>query len=131
MKPAQPIKKKLTGKERKYAIAKIKGATNIDAYKQAGYAIAKPNTMKNEASIINKRPHIQAVINEALERENLTPELAVSELKKIVVQDKEIGAKRLAIRDTLELHGWRKDDRPTLSISVKNAFFTAKRDTEE
>jgi len=123
--------KKLTFKERKFVKAKIEGKTNIAAYNEAGYSPQKASVVPVAASNINTRPHIQEAINKALELHGATPEWAVLQLKKVAEQDEEIGAKRLASKDILELHGWNKSDRPTVQIQFKNSFFQSGRDLQE
>lgn len=122
-------KQKLTIKEKKFVAAKIAGKTNRDAYKEAGYStnMAK-KTLDVAASNINTRPNIQSAIDAGLARAGLTPEYAIEQLAKIVEQDDELGAKRLAIKDTLELHGWNKADRPTVHVKVEGSFFGAARE---
>ena len=125
-------KKKLTMKERKLIKAKVQGMTNIDAFKAAGYATdTTPKAVSVNASRAINRPHIQDAINAALEAQGLTPEWAVAQLGKVAAQDDEIGAKRLAAKDLLELHGWNKAERPTMQLQVKNAFFSNGRNTNE
>lgn len=75
------------------------------------------------ASQINQRPHVQKLIDDALAKHGYNPEWAVVQLGKVAEQDKEIGAKRLAAKDILELHGWNKAERPTMTLDIKNAFF--------
>ena len=121
--------KKLTPKERKYAVARIKGETQLKAYQEAGYAESTRNGDKVNAHKIEHRPHVQEAIERALQLHEATPEFAVGRLKAIAEQDKEIGASRLASKDILELHGWNKNERPNLQVNVKNAFFSASRKT--
>lgn len=124
--------KRLTAKERALVKAKIQGKTNKDAYISAGYAIPRTeNALKTNASKAVNRPHIQAAIDAALEAHGATPEWAVGQLMKVAQQDDELGAKRLAAKDILELHGWNKADRPTLQLDIKNAFFGGGRKIED
>lgn len=125
------MNKKPTTKERKYLKARIGGKTKKDAYKLAYSANTNDNVIQVAANKIEKRPHIQAAIEAALEAQGLTPEWAVAQLGKVAEQDDEIGAKRLAAKDLLELHGWNKNERPTVQIQMKNAFFQSGRDTGE
>lgn len=123
--------KKLTPKERAFVKAKVQGKTNRQAFLEAGYSKNdKQAVMDVAASKINNKPHIQQAIDTALQKLGATPEWAVGELMKVAAQDKEIGAKRLAAKDILELHGWNKADRPTLQLDIKNAFFGEARSTE-
>lgn len=108
--------------------AKIAGKTNRDAYKEAGYSTnTNLATIDSAASAIKARPNIQTAIDSGLARAGLTPEYAIAQLAKIVEQDEELGAKRLAIKDTLELHGWNKADRPTVHVKLEGSFFNAAR----
>lgn len=120
-------KKRLTIKERKFVVARIAGDTQLEAYKKADYAPTTKGGMKANAHKVAQRPHIQQAIDTAMEAQGMNPEYLVGKLKEVVDQDKEIGAKRLAIMDGLQLQGWRKDERPTLQLNVKNAFFNNKR----
>jgi len=122
-------KKKLTIKEKKFVAAKVQGKTNVEAYKLADYAPMKKESMNAVASKIKNKPHIQQAIDDALVKHGASPEWAVLQLMKVAEQDKEIGAKRLASKDILELHGWNKADRPTLQLDIKNAFFGNARNT--
>lgn len=120
---AEKKKKRLTTKERKFVNAKVKGLTNVDAYKQAGYSITSKKVASVNAAKVRVKPHIQEAIDDALSFHEATPEFAVGRLKAIAAQEKEIGAARLASKDILELHGWRKNERPTVSLTVNQAFF--------
>lgn len=125
-----PKSKKLTIKEMKFAKAKVEGKDNLTAYREAGYKMTG-NSAKVDASIVKNRPHVQRAIEEALDKHGLTPEWAVQQLGKVAQQDEELGAKRLASKDILELHGWNKADRPTLTLDIKNAFFGRGRETDD
>lgn len=116
-------KQKLTLRERKFVTAKVKGKTNAQAYLDAGYSPSTDNTMRVAGSVIKNRPHVQEAIETALEARHMTPEWAVGELKKVAEQDEELGAKRLAIKDSLELMGWKKNERPSMQLDIRNAFF--------
>jgi phage terminase small subunit len=115
--------KKPTIKEKKFIKAKVQGKTHAEAYLAAGYAPNNKNVMTVAGSVIAKRPHVQQAIEAALEAQGLTPEWAVAQLGKVASQDEELGAKRLASKDILELHGWNKNERPNLELNIKNAFF--------
>lgn len=116
--------KKLTVKEKKFAAERIAGKSQLEAARAANYLPnANDATLRVEATKINRRPHVQQAINDALELHGATPEWAVAQLMKVAGQDEELGAKRLASKDILELHGWNKQDRPTVQLQVKNAFF--------
>lgn len=131
-KQQKPLKKKLTLKERKLAAAKVKDLDNLAAYEAAGYKLSGNKNVDsvNASRTINK-PHIQAAIDAALELHGATPEWAVSQLMKVAAQDEELGAKRLASKDIIELHGWNKADRPTVQLQIKNGFFQGGRDIKK
>ena len=122
------VNKNLTGKQRKFVKAKVEGMNNMEAYADAGYSTKNRDVVKAQSSTLRNKPHIQKAIDDALELHGATPEWAVKQLMSVAKQDKEIGAKRLASKDILELHGWNKADRPTLKLEVKNAFFQGGRD---
>lgn len=115
--------RKLTPKERKFVKGKVEGKPQRQAYLEAGYAVMKKNSMDVAASKVAAKPHIQQAIEEALQKQGATPEFAVQQLVKIATQDEEMGAKRLASMNILELHGWNKADRPTIQLDINNAFF--------
>lgn len=119
---------KLTIKEKKYAAAKVAGKSNREAYKLAGYSTnMKKTTLDVAASQILKREGVQAAIDSGLAHAGLSPEYAIEQLAKIVNQDDEYGAKRLAIKDVLELHGWNRAERPQVHVKFEGGFFQAAR----
>lgn len=121
----------LTIKEKKFVAAKVQGKTNREAYKQAGYSI-NPNMATNDvaASQISKRENVQKAIDQALSKVGATPEFAVHQLYKIAEQDEEMGAKRLASMNLLELHGYNKGAAPKVSVEFKSDFFSQARKKE-
>lgn len=122
-----PADRPLTVKQRKFVANKVSGMTNHEAYVKAGYSAPTLTTATSEGSKLHRKPSIQAAIDKALEFHGATPEFAVGVLKQVADQEDEIGAKRLAAKDILELHGWRKDERPQMSLNIKQAFFTESR----
>lgn len=122
-----PVDRKLTIKQKKFVALKVAGKKNAEAYIEAGYSANTRNVAEAEASRLTNKPNIQAAIDKALEHHGATPEFAVGRLKQIAEQEEEIGAARLAAKDILELHGWRKDQRPTVSLTFKSSFFNASR----
>lgn len=119
-----PKHKPLTVREKKFVNAKLQNMNNVNAYDAAGYSDGVAN--ENKAVIGNrilKKPHIQAAIDEALRTQGITPEWAVKELKKIADQDNELSVKRMALKDILELYGWKKDNKPVVSLQVNSPFF--------
>lgn len=122
--------KKLNIQEKKLVKERIRGKTQLAAYEAAGYSVNNKEAAKVNASVKFNKPHIQKAIDDALEMHGATPEWAVRQLMKVAEQDEEVGAKRLASKDILELHGWNKSDRPTVQLDVKNAFFQSGREVE-
>lgn len=115
---------KLTPKERKFVVAKVKGKTNRQAYIEAYTPKTdKLSTIDPNASRIAKKKQVNEAIEQALKAHDLTPDFAIAELKTIVEQNKEIGAKRLAIKDVLELHGYKKETQNSIQLNVKQGFF--------
>jgi hypothetical protein len=127
----QPKKKELNIREKKLVKARVEGKTQLAAWKEAGYSVNNKDAAQVAASQKFSKPHIQQAINDALEMHKATPEWAVLQLKKVAEQDDELGAKRLATMNILELHGWSKNERPTLQLQVKNAFFDSGREVQE
>lgn len=110
-------------KERKFVKARVSGKNLAESYKAGYSANTNYNVMRVAGGKVEKRPHVQQAIEAALEAQGLTPEWAVAQLGKVAKQDEELGAKRLASKDILELHGWNKNERPNLELNIKNAFF--------
>ena len=123
--------KKLKPKEKKLVKAVVQGKSQAQAFAEAGYAVPKTeNGLRVNASKKVNQPHIQQAINDALESQGATPEWAVAQMMKVAAQDDEMGAKRLAAMNILELHGWNKTERPQVQLQVKNAFFQNGREKE-
>lgn len=122
---------KLTIKQKKFVANKIKGMNNDKAYVEAGYKATTKNVARVEGSKLLNKPNIQQAVEDALKANEMSPEYLIGKLKYVVDQNKEIGAKRLAIMDGLQLHGWRKDERPTVSLTVNQAFFGKGRESKE
>lgn len=117
--------KPLDLKQKRYVTARVRGASKQGAALIAG--AKTPVAASQYANRMSKNVSVQQAIDNALELLEATPEFAVRRLKQIAEQDEEIGAARLASKDILELHGWRKNERPTVSLTVNNAFFGASR----
>lgn len=113
--------KKLTIKEAKYTKARIEGKNKRTAGLIAG-ATTEAGADKY-ANRMSKNVHVQKLIDEAMDAEGLTANKLISELRSVIEQDKEIGAKRLAIKDGLELLGWQRGERPNVTLDIKNANF--------
>lgn len=126
-KTIDPANRPLTVKQRKFVANKVSGMSNHEAYVKAGYSAPTLTTATSEGSKLHRKPSIQAAIDKALEFHGATPEFAVGRLKQIAEQDEEIGAARLASKDILELSGWRKDQRPQMSLTIKGSFFNEAR----
>lgn len=92
----------------------------------------KPHTTRGGAAVTSTRllkdRNIAKAIEDALRDLEATPEFAVAQLKKVAEQDEELGAKRLASKDILELHGWRKNDKPIITLDIQNGFFGESRE---
>lgn len=123
-------KRKLDVREKKLVKARIEGKTQIASWEEAGYSVNNRASASVEASKKFNKPHIQEAISEALEINGATPEWAVRQIKKVAEQDEEFASKRLASMNILELHGWQKNERPTLQLQVKNAFFGESRNAK-
>jgi hypothetical protein len=117
--------KKLTVREKKLVAGKVAGKTNAKAYLDAGYKANSRAVADSNAYKVLKKEKIKDAIDTALEHHGATPEFAVGVLKNVADQDKEIGAKRLAAKDILELHGWQRGERPNVTLDIKNATFFA------
>lgn len=122
--------KELNIRERRFVAAKAKGMTHVQAMKEAGYSVSNPRSSQVKASEKLRKPHIQQAIEDALQMHGASPEFAVLQLKKVAEQDSELGAKRLASKDILELHGWSKTERPSMHIEFSGNFFNSARNNE-
>lgn len=116
-------------KQKKYVTARVKGLGKRQAALQAG--AKTPVAASKYANRMSKNVNVQQAIDNALETQGATPEFAVAVLKAVADQQVEVGARRLAAKDILELHGWRKNERPTVSLTVNNAFFGASRTSDK
>jgi hypothetical protein len=116
---------KLTPKQAKFVKAKIEGKSNRTAALVAG--APTPVAADKYAQRQSNNVQVRQAIEDALKAHGATPEYAVGILKEVADQDKEIGARRLAAKDILELHGWQRGDRPTVSVEIANAFFNQTR----
>lgn len=115
---------KLTIKQKKFVAEVVKDkTTKAQAYRNAGYKASTPQVASTESSKLLKKPAIQLAIDNALAKVGATPEFAVQVLFEVAQQDKEIGARRLASKDILELHGWNKSERPNTVLQINNPFF--------
>ena len=119
---------KLEPKAIKYIGARVSGKSKRQAGLLAG--AKTPLAADKYANRMSKNVQVKEAIEQALEANEMTPQYLVSKLKSVIEQDKEIGAKRLAIKDGLELHGWQRGDRPTVSVEIGNAFFNDTRQTK-
>lgn len=111
----------LKPKQAKFTVAKIAGKSNRVAGLEAG--AKTPQAADKYAQRMSKNVQVQQAIDNALKANDMTPEYLVAQLKTVIEQDKEIGAKRLAIKDGLELNGWQRGDRPQIQLDIKNAAF--------
>lgn len=119
------MSKRLTVKQKKFVSEVVKGnKSQAKAYVDAGYKATTDNVARVEGSKLMRKPSIQMAIDKALEKTGATPEFAVQVLADVAEQTDEIGARRLAAKDILELHGWRKDTRPQTTLQINNSFFT-------
>lgn len=115
----------MSPKQTKFVTAKIRGKSNREAGLIAG--AKTPAGADMYANRMLKNVKIQQAIQDALVLHELTPEFAIKELKSIVEQNKEIGAKRLAIKDVLELHGFKAGKDQSINLNVKQGFFKVSR----
>lgn len=119
--------RKPTIKERKFAKAKVEDKPDIQAYREAGYALSTPVGDRVNAHKVAKREVVQKLIEDSLRARGLTPDWAVEQLAKVAEQDEEMGAKRLATMNILELHGWNKAEKPTMRLELKGSFYNEAR----
>ena len=121
---------RLKPRDKKFVAEYIKNGKNGAKAMLKADPTLKPESAKVTASRALSNVNVQHAINEAMAKHELTVDMAISELKKIVEQDEELGAKRLAINDTLSLYGWRKNEKPVIEIEV-SGFFKQRRDVVE
>lgn len=119
-------KTKLSVKQKKYVAGIVQGKSQREAALKAG--AKTPIAADQYAQRLSKNVEVQKAIDEALESQGATPEYAVKTLKEVADQTKEIGARRLAAKDILELHGWQRGQRPTVTLELKDGFFRTSRE---
>lgn len=115
--------RRLNPQQKKYVSGIVKGKSQAQAYIEAGYKAKNKDILYSNASRLAAKPKIAIAIEQALDFHGATPEFAVGRLKSIAEQDKEIGASRLAAKDILELHGWKRGEKPSVTLDIKQAFF--------
>jgi hypothetical protein len=125
---------KLTEKQHKMIVERTKDTTapKYEIIKRAGYQVDTTTQKgKQVASQIYgenmKKPEIQRRIDQALESQGATPEFAVSVLKSVANQEKEIGARRLAAKDILELNGYKSGNSGKVELNIDKGFFKVSR----
>ena len=114
---------KLSVRQKKFIANKVKGETNHASYLKAGYRASNNDIARANSAKLLAKENIKQAIETALEAHGATPEFAVGRLKAIAEQDKELGASRLASKDILELHGWQRGDRPSVTLEFKDTQF--------
>lgn len=128
MKTADNTKKrKLTVKQQKFAAKVAGGSSKVDAYREVyNTNTTNKQTLYREAHETARKPQVQEAIDNALIKLHATPEYAVSKIKSVSdmeLNDRSASSVLKASNTILELHGWRKDERPTTTLNIKNAFF--------
>jgi hypothetical protein len=107
----------LTPRDRKFVTAYVKTSKKAKAMR-----IADPTLAAASAGVVASNTlrniNVQKAIEDALVNHGLTPDHAIAELSKLVDQDEELAVKHRAISTTLELMGWRKSDKPMVSIEM-------------
>lgn len=109
--------------EKKFVAEYVKTNNGTKSVMNA-YGLANKASASVRSSRMLKKVSIQKAIDDALQKVGATPEFAVQVLADVAEQTEEIGARRLAAKDILELHGWRKDTRPQTTLQINNSFFT-------
>lgn len=123
--------RRLSKKERTYIKEYVESGNGTQAALKA-YDTDDYNTAGAISSENLKKPRIQQAIDNALINEEATPEYAVKRVKNVA--DQEIDNRSApsvlkAANQILELHGWRKDERPQTKLQV-NQFFTSSRNKQ-
>ena len=117
----------LTVKQKKFVANKIKGLNNTTAYIEAGYNVSTDVARANASRMLTKA-NVSEAIDLALTKLEATPEYAVSRVKDVAeleVTDRSAPSILKASTTILELHGWRKEERPTTQLKITNAFFSS------
>lgn len=121
--PPNTKPRKLSGKQKMFIAEYISNGQNGTQSALKAYNTDNENVASSIANENLRKPDIQLAIEKALENVGATPEFAVNQLYHVAQQDEELGAKRLASKDILELHGWRKGDIPSITLNMRNQFF--------
>lgn len=101
MKEAKP--KKLTVKERKFAEGILAGKNKTEAAADAGYK-GKRNTLATLAYELYLKPHIQAYIDERMQKDIITADEILLGIKEIAVNVAEKASDRLRAYELLGKH---------------------------
>jgi len=122
--------KKPTIKQKKFVAEYVKTGNATKSALKA-YDTTDLSTAAAIGSENIRKPAVQQAIEQALTFHEATPEFAVGRVKKIAEQDKELNTSLNASKTILELHGWRKESKPNLTLDVKQAFFQVARKENE
>ena len=79
----EPEAETLTEPQRKFCVAKARGATNIQAVTEA-YRVTSPESAKVMGSVLMKQDAIRKTIGELLDENGLTKDACVKQLKTLV-----------------------------------------------
>lgn len=133
VKPVISPDKPLTVKQRKFVAGVVQGKSQTQAYKDAYNTKAKDNVVAVQASATVKKVNVRKAIDQALDKLQLSPEFAVSNIGKVAKQqvNDRNGAQVLKANEMiLKLHGWKEDKRPDTTVNISNSFFADKRNTK-
>ena len=98
--------RRLSAKKRIFVNAIIEGKTQTQAYIDAYNTKGHLPTVYAEASRTARLPQVREAIEQALFSQNVSPEFAVCQLKRIAEQNRNYSTKRAACMDILKLWGW-------------------------
>lgn len=117
--------RKLTNKQRKFIAEYLNNGFNGTQAAVVAYPNQSVATAGQQAYENMKKPEVQQAIDNALAKHELTPELAVKNIGTVAnaeLTDKNSGHILKANEMILELHGYKKNSSPELSLNI-NQFF--------
>lgn len=114
---------KLGPRQRKYVAGRARGLPKRQAALKAG--LPTPRAADKFAERQSQNVAVQRAIDEALAKHELTADFAVSKIGSIANMELEARSAPSVLKASqtiLELHGWRKEDKPNMTLNI-NQFF--------
>jgi hypothetical protein len=114
---------KLEPKQRIYAMARAKGKSKRQSGLEAG--AETPLAADKYGTRMSSNVQVQKAIDEAMVKQGLSPEYAVKKIGSVADMELDNRSAPTILKASLtilELHGWRKEDKPNMTLNI-NQFF--------